>query len=115
MNEPTTTPRRLKLKGATSKVERAVKAPIRLQTAGQADGIAVTTHLTGRHHDWLVRAGKKEGRTPELMLERIVRLAYAADPTKGFAPVEAGSGVAVPASGPGGSGMAGAHPARGGE
>lgn len=113
MNEPTT-PRRLKLKGATSKVERAVKAPIRLQTAGQADGIAVTTNLTRRHFEYLQRAAAKEGRTPEAMLERFVRIQFATDPTKGYAPAEAGSGIAVPGSAAGG-GVHGAHPARGGE
>jgi hypothetical protein len=83
----------------SAKVRKIVRAPIRPQTAGQADGVAVTTLLTRRHYEYLCRAGAKEGRTPELMLERFVRIQYAIDPTKGFAPAEAGSGVAVPASG----------------
>jgi hypothetical protein len=44
---------------------------------------AIGTRLLSRHYDWLQRRAEWCGRSVEDTLEDLVRLAYAADPTKG--------------------------------
>lgn len=63
--------------------------------------------LQGRHHEWLCRVAKLEGRTPAGMADRLIRLAYSQDSTKGglFA---SGKGTANSA----GQGVTSTHPAR---
>lgn len=99
-------------------VKAAVLAPHKAQTAGEAGGRPYTVRLAGRHADYLERAAAKEGRSPEQMLERIVRLEYARDSTKGYAPAELGSGQAIQGAGAGAAATAavsGRHPGRGSE
>jgi hypothetical protein len=43
---------------------------------------AVTVTLQQRHHDWLLQAAAREGRTPEHFVEGLVRQACAADPAR---------------------------------
>lgn len=43
----------------------------------------IVVTLQPRHFNFLCACAKKEGRTPENMIERFIRLAMAADPTKG--------------------------------
>jgi hypothetical protein len=42
----------------------------------------VTITLQDRHHDWLLMAAAREGRSPEHLVEALVRQAYAADPLR---------------------------------
>jgi hypothetical protein len=105
--------RRLKTAPKADKVGRAVAAPFKPATAGQIDGKPYTVRLAARHAEYLERIARKEGRTPEQMLERLVRIELARDPTKGYAPAELGQGQAIPGSGSG-AGVSGAHPAKGG-
>jgi hypothetical protein len=42
----------------------------------------VTITLQPRHHEWLLMAAAREGRTPESMAEALIRQAYAADPLR---------------------------------
>jgi hypothetical protein len=42
----------------------------------------VTITLQPRHHEWLLMAAAREGRTPENMAEALIRQAYAADPMR---------------------------------
>ena len=39
--------------------------------------------LQARHSEFVRRKAEQEGRTPEQMIERFIRIAYAADPYKG--------------------------------
>lgn len=70
--------------------------------------------LNRRHDDWLVVAARQEGRTPEGFLDRLVRLAWSKDSTKGgqFADKLGGDGHA---RGRAEHGHSGSHPARGNE
>jgi len=52
----------------------------------QVTGRRYTVDLQTRHADWLEAVARMEGRSPENMLERLVRLGYAADPYKGKGP-----------------------------
>lgn len=103
--------------GLKPAVRAAVLAKHVPASAGEQDGVKVVTSLAPRHFEWLLRFATKEGRTVSQALERIVRVACANDPTKGFAPAELGAGQAVPAgtSAPGGTGVSGRHPAVGSE
>ncbi len=49
-------------------------------------GFRFTVDLQSRHGEWLQRVAKLEGRSPENMLERLVRIAYSQDPYKGNPP-----------------------------
>ena len=40
-------------------------------------------YLAGRHAEWLERCAAMEKRSPESMIERIIRAGYASDPSKG--------------------------------
>jgi hypothetical protein len=42
----------------------------------------VTVALQQRHHDWLLQAAARDGRTPEQFVEGLVRQACAADPLR---------------------------------
>lgn len=75
----------------------------------------VILDLELRHFEWLGLVAKSEGRTLANMVDRIIRLAYAADPTKGGRFMDSGTVKAKPASSGGGTGITGQHPATGGE
>lgn len=70
--------------------------------------------LNARHDEWLQAAGAQEGRTPEQFLDRLVRLAWSKDSTKGgkFVDKMGGDGHA---RGRAEHGHSGSHPASGNE
>lgn len=57
-----------------------------MQEPQQVTGNKVTVELQDRHYNWLERVAAKEGRSLPNMLDRLVRLAYAADPYAGQQP-----------------------------
>lgn len=64
-------------------------APAHARNKGKFDGEGrelFEVHLAPRHAEWLRRISKVEGRSVENMLERLVRIGYAADPYKGNQP-----------------------------
>jgi hypothetical protein len=42
----------------------------------------LTVTLQQRHHEWLLMAAEREGRSPESFAEALIRQAYAADPLR---------------------------------
>lgn len=70
--------------------------------------------LAPRHDDWLQAAGAMERRTPEQFIDRLVRLAWSKDSTKGgkFTDKTGGDGHA---RGRGEHGVSSTHPAARGE
>lgn len=71
--------------------------------------LSIRDYFGQRHVEWLERVARKEGRTLAQMLDRIVRQAWAKDPTKG------GIFEDARGTGTGEGGVTGAHPAGKGE
>lgn len=73
----------------------AAEPPERLDPQAYADqGAPFTVTLQPRHAEWIRACALSEGRTPENMIEKIIRIGYANDPTKGGT-IQAGPGMAV--------------------
>ena len=62
--------------------------------AYEAQGDEFKVILQPRHAEWIRRCAIAEGRTPENMAEKLIRMAYAADPTKGGL-IQPGPGTTV--------------------
>jgi hypothetical protein len=66
------------------------------QNVQVAGATSFTVHLQARHAEWLQRVARSEARSPESMIERIIRAGYATDPSKGGI-IEAAPGTSFPA------------------
>lgn len=73
--------------------------------------IPVLALIHQRHFEWLERTAKLEGRTPGEFLDRLVRLAWSKDPSKGGKFVDKLGGDGRAGSGRGEQGHTGTHPA----
>lgn len=90
---------------------RLVKRTFEIPDDGRVPRLAL---LNKRHDDWLQAAAAQERRTPEQFLDRLVRLAWAKDSSKGgkFSDALGGDGHG---RGRAPNGYTGSHPASGNE